>query len=182
MQEVLAPLKEALITAIAEARVIAEEHVNVYEKYMRLIDGTAATEVDEFVAHDHKTADYANEIRKYAAITKELQFDCVAMVRKGLFTVSCKSFIKDLMKRTSDLQGKLLTKFRETFQKTKEELRAKFSAIADLALETPEVCFNRCIVRMSVYAPLRNLAVCCRNRFVLFTLDLPRRTQNVLCS
>lgn len=164
----MAPLKDALLNSIADARVVAEEHFQVYEKYTGLIDGQADAEVDEFVNASHNSAAYMTEIQKYAALSKELQFDCAAMVRKGLFTVSCKSFNKELMGRCADLQAKLLAKFRESFQKTKEDLRSKFSAISDLALETPEV-LGTCHVNFQ--RPCLNLPLLLGHKAV----DVPQR-------
>ena len=70
-----------------EVRAPVEHTTTLARRYDNLITAKAETEIDELVARSPSFDEYGHELRRYAAVLDEINYNSVKVVRLGTFEV-----------------------------------------------------------------------------------------------
>ncbi|CAF0812566.1 unnamed protein product [Didymodactylos carnosus] len=114
-----------------------KEHAEEFHPFSYLISKQADLEVEQFLHEEHTFNDYVREVKKYKAITDEIQYNLEKVVQCGMFEVHCNDLIRSLTKRAECCMGRLLERIVKDHRESGEELIGQFAKIADQAVRTP---------------------------------------------
>jgi dynein heavy chain len=138
-QDQIEPVRDQINKVLDEQQLGPEGVANDYKtQFISLIDRSADSDVNEFLADDeHTFAEYVEKISGLQNLIDAISFNRPREVRVGMYYVSCRKVNEDLKKRAKNLVDKLIKRMKEDGAKDIKELSAKFGVIADKALETP---------------------------------------------
>ncbi|XP_031440303.1 dynein axonemal heavy chain 7 [Clupea harengus] len=137
LREILDVQRELVRRVVRQESAGPQEHVHLYDKYAPLVSRQAEEDVEQFLREKHSFQEMMMEVTRYQQMADEITFNCVKVVRLGMFTVHSTELINALVKRAEALRQKLINRMLEEHQGLNTRLCEEYEKIAEQALSTP---------------------------------------------